>query len=159
MLVIKYQNDEKMRNEETEVRESNQGRIDALERELEQLRSQHKSLQEKHDRVEKYWKMTQDENDELRNKNYAMEEEVNNLKTTITSANSNIASMQMKHQATLQNLQLEHQNYAKQMQNEQEKLIMAQQEQTKAAAGQMTPTGGYSSHFDAIYCNMILHFW
>ena len=140
ILVIKYQKDEEMRQEEDQVMESNQGRIDALEKELEEMRKDNNALQEKYERVEKYWKMTQDENDELRNKNYAMEEEVQNLKDTVRSTTTNMQTMQMKHQAVLQNLQLEHQNYAAQMQSEQEKLIQAQQEVASVVASQMTPT-------------------
>ena len=40
---------------------------------------------------EKYWKMTQNENDELRNKSYGMEEEIRNLKDNVRSANTNMA--------------------------------------------------------------------
>ena len=149
IMVIKYQKDEQQRTEDNEVQESNQARIDALEAQLEQYKNKNKNLQEKYERVEKYWKMTQDENDELRNKNYGMEEEVQNLKDNIRSTNTNMANMKLKHATTLQNLQIEHNQYAKQMQSEQEKLIQAQQEATKATQV-ITPTGGAGYTIDAV---------
>merc|ERR1712228_241253 len=111
---------------------------------LDAMTKKNKALKDKYDRVEKYWKMTQDENDELSNKNRHLEQEVVKVQDALRTNTANIDRMRLAHQETVQNLQVEHQSYAERMRLEQEQLIQASQEANEAAAveqiGHMTAT-------------------
>ncbi len=135
-------------NQTTEIHEN---AINDLEKELVEIREKYKILDEKYERVETYWKMTQSENDDLRNKNYGIEEEVENLKNEIHAKDTNINKITVEHQKTVRNLQLQHQDYAQQMQNEQEKLIMAQH------GGNQHSAVGYTMDDDVEYKPYILY--
>eukprot|EP01084_Bolivina_argentea_P047977 88438_1 len=124
--IAKYASAQEELNEDQQHKEVTTNTIHDLENELHDVTQNHKALQEKYERVENYWKMTQAENDELRNKNYAMDEETTKLKVELKQNRENLNSMNIKHEKVVKNLQIEHQSYAHQMRQEQEKLIAAQ---------------------------------
>jgi len=149
IMVHKYEKEKHERSETVQVEQSNQRTVDALETELQQLREKEKAMQEKYERVEKYWKMTQNENDELRNKNYGLEEQITTVQQQMASQHNTFSSMQRKHQETLQSLEMEKTHLQQEMADEQEKLIAAQQQAQKSPVMRMQSSAASPYAIDA----------
>merc|ERR1719461_2969 len=101
----------------------NQDELGQLQQEVDQLKAAKKTLSEKYERVQQYWKMTQDENDELRKKTSGFESEVRKLRDSNVSTKQEMAELKRNHRKQMQQIEADQAAFAQQMRAEQEKLM------------------------------------
>lgn len=134
----KIQSSEQEMAEKNRAMLLNQDELGQLQQEVDQLKAAKKTLSEKYERVQQYWKMTQDENDELRKKTSGFESEVRSLREQNIGVKQEMQNLKAAHRKQVQQMEADHQSYAEQMRQEQEKLM----ESAHAAASDYKTGGG-----------------